>query len=232
MRDVRPLGMRIHAWLRAAILDVAIKPGASIFESDIAARFASSRTPVREALLKLAAEELVEIVPQRGTYVARMSLPRIEEALFIREAIESAVLARVIAGADRKTVAKALQAIVGDQAAALAVRDTPRALEADARFHRVLVEASGLPGVWAVLEQARETHHRIRAIAVPELRSGRRAVDDHKAIIRAVAAGDAVAAARAMGEHLSRNLTLARGIAALHPDYFMAPPAATDGDKT
>lgn len=230
MRDVRPLGTRIHAWLREAILDVSLPPGASIFESEIAARFASSRTPVREALLRLATEELVEIVPQRGTYVARMSLSRIEEALFIREAIESAVIARVIARADRMALVAGLQGIVRDQAQALAAGQTSRALESDARFHRLLVDASGLPGVWHVLEQAREMHHRIRAIAVPELGSGRRAVEDHKAIIRAIEADDPAAATRAMGEHLARNLKLARSIAALHPGYFH-PLSATD-DKT
>jgi DNA-binding GntR family transcriptional regulator len=211
---------RVHAWLRRAILDVSLRPGSALAESEIAARFGLSRTPVREALLRLAGEGLIEIRPQRGTYVARIALPRIEEALFVREAVECAVLRRVLARADRATVARTLAAIVDAQEAAVAGEDVAAGLAADERFHHALVDASGLPGVWAVVAEARDLHHRIRAIAVPELRSGRQAVADHRAIARAVRAGDAAQAEARMAAHLARNLALARTIAARHPDYF------------
>ena len=216
---------RVYAWLRRAILDVDRAPGSALAEADIAARFGLSRTPVREALLRLAAEELVEIRPQRGTYVARIALPRIEEALFVREAVECAVLARVAVRADRAAVARELGAIVDEQEAAAAAGDVAAALAADSRFHRALVDASGLPGVWEVVARARDLHHRIRAIAVPELGSARQAIADHRAIVRAVRAGDAARAQARMAAHLTRNLALARTIAARHPDYFAAPGA-------
>ena len=214
---------RVHAWLRRAILDVARKPGSALAEADIAARFGLSRTPVREALLRLAGEGLVEIRPQRGTYVARIALPRIEEALFVREAVECAVLARVAARADRAPIARGLAAIVDAQEAAAAAGDVAAALDADSRFHHALVAASGLPGVWGVVAQARDLHHRIRAIAVPELGSARQAIADHRAIVRAVRAGDAAQAQARMAAHLARNLALARTIAVRHPDYFVEP---------
>lgn len=216
---------RVYAWLRRAILDVDRAPGSALAEADIAARFGLSRTPVREALLRLAAEELVEIRPQRGTYVARIALPRIEEALFVREAVECAVLARVAVRADRAAVARELGAIVDEQEAAAAAGDVAAALAADSRFHRALVDASGLPGVWEVVARARDLHHRIRAIAVPELGSARQAIADHRAIVRAVRGGDAARAQARMAAHLTRNLALARTIAARHPDYFAAPGA-------
>lgn len=219
---------RVYAWLRRAILDVDRAPGSALAEADIAARFGLSRTPVREALLRLAAEELVEIRPQRGTYVARIALPRIEEALFVREAVECAVLARVAARADRAPVARQLAAIVDEQEAAAAAGDVAGALAADSRFHRALVDASGLPGVWEVVARARDLHHRIRAIAVPELGSARQAIADHRAIVRAVRAGDAARAQARMAAHLTRNLALARTIAARHPDYFAAPAALAE----
>lgn len=219
---------RVHAWLRRAILDVSLRPGSALAESEIAARFGLSRTPVREALLRLAGEGLIEIRPQRGTYVARIALPRIEEALFVREAVECAVLARVAARADRAPVARQLAAIVDEQEAAAAAGDVAGALAADSRFHRALVDASGLPGVWEVVARARDLHHRIRAIAVPELGSARQAIADHRAIVRAVRAGDAARAQARMAAHLTRNLALARTIAARHPDYFAAPAALAE----
>jgi len=211
---------RIHATLRAAILDVAMPPGSAIAEPAIAERFGVSRTPVREALLRLADEGLVDVRPQRGTFVARLSLPRILEALFVRRAVECAILERIVAGADRRALAATLTAIVDAQAAADERGDVAAALDADTSFHRALVEASGMPGVWGVVAAARDLHHRIRAIAVPELRSAARAIRDHRAIVRAVRAGDARAAVRAMEAHLARNLALAGAIARGHPDYF------------
>jgi len=212
---------RVHAWLRRAILDVSLRPGSALAEAEIAARFGLSRTPVREALLRLAGEDLIEIRPQRGTYVARIALPRIEEALFVREAVECAVLRRVLAREDRVDVARALAVIVDAQEAAVAGEDVATGLAADERFHHALVDACGLPGVWEVVAQARDLHHRIRAIAVPELRSGRQAIADHRAIVRAVRAGNAAQAEARMAAHLARNLALARAIAARHPGYFV-----------
>lgn len=211
---------RVHVWLRAAILAVELKPGAMIAESEIAERFGTSRTPVREALLRLADESLVEIRPQRGTYVARMSLARIEEALFVREAVECAVLGRVALRDDRRSLVRELTAIVDAQAAAAAAGDTASALEADTRFHHALVAASGLPGVWEVVARARDLHHRLRAIAVPELGSARQAIADHRAIARALRAGDGASAQSRMAVHLARNLDLARTIARRNPGYF------------
>lgn len=218
--------VRVHAALRAAILDVALVPGAAIAEQEIARRFGVSRTPVREALLRLAGEGLVDVRPQRGTFVARLALDRIEEALFVRRAVECQILARVVARPDRAAVASDLNGIVALQAAAIESGDVGGALDADTRFHHALVAASGLEGVWSVVAQARDLHHRIRAIAVPELNSALQAIRDHRAIVRAVRAGDAGRAADAMSKHLDRNLVLARTIADRHPDYFSAGPAS------
>jgi GntR family transcriptional regulator, rspAB operon transcriptional repressor len=224
MRDVRPLSARIHDWLKRAILDLALVPGQPIVEADVAAHFESSRTPVREALLRLADEGLVEIRPQRGTYVARLSMASIEAAMFIRRAIEAAVVQRVAERDDRATVCRELEAIVKRHSRALAEGAIERSLDTDTEFHRALVQASGLPGVWEVVARARELHHRIRAIAVPELRSGARAVTDHRRIVQALKRGDADEAVRAVAAHLDRNLALARTIAGRHPGYFDPRP--------
>ena len=212
--------MRIHAAIRAAILDVALKPGAPIVEADVAERFGVSRTPVREALLRLADEGLVDIRPQRGTAVARLSLDRIEEALFVRRAVECAVIARVFARGEASAVGAALTPIVDAQAAAIARRDIAAALDADTRFHHALVVACGHRGVWRVVEEARDLHHRMRAIAVPELGSAAQAIRDHRAIAKALRDGDQARALDAMNAHLARNFALARTIARKHPDYF------------
>jgi GntR family transcriptional regulator, rspAB operon transcriptional repressor len=224
--DLRPLNARIHAWLREAILDLALLPGEPIVEADVAARFDASRTPVREALLRLSDEELVEIRPQRGTYVARLSLARIESAMFIRQAIECAVLRRLASGEQRGALVRSLSAIVRRHSEAVDGGEVRAGLDADTEFHRTLIEASGLPGVWDVVARARELHHRIRAIAVPTLNSGVQAVAEHRRVVAALKRGDADAAERALLVHLGRNVALARTIAARHPAFFLPEAVA------
>lgn len=225
MRSRVPLSEQIHAWLRNAILDVDLIPGAPIVESEVAARFGSSRTPVREALLRLADEALVEIRPQRGTSVARLVLNRIEEAQFIRQAVEGAVIRRICAQGTHFALADELARLLRGHAVLVRSNDTSAAFDADTIFHRTLVEAGGLPGVWEVVARAREMHQRVRSIAVPELRTAGRALAEHRKVVKALRTGDADAAAGAMAAHLSRNLVLARELAERHPDYFEASPA-------
>ena len=213
--------------IRAAIVNGEFGLGSQMSEAQLAQQLGVSKTPVREALLRLADEGLVDVKPQRGTFVARLSLKRIEEALFVRQAVECMILERVAAREDRAAIAARLGAIVAEQAAAIDAGDVGTALDADTRFHHAMVVASGLEGVWSVVGEARDLHHRIRAIAVPELGSAAQAIRDHRAIVRAVRDGDAARAARAMERHLDRNFALAKAIAALHPDYFDAPERST-----
>lgn len=211
---------RIHAWLRKSILEVSMPPGAVLAESEVSARFGTSRTPVREALVRLADEGLIDIRPQRGTYVARIRLERLEEALFLREAIEGAVLRKLASSADRARIARHLGELVDLQADAVARRDLEATLDADARFHRALVDACGLPGLWDVVGKSRDLHYRLRALAAPQADNAKTALADHRAILRAIRAGDGDLACRRMAVHLDRNRALAHALAVRHPDYF------------
>lgn len=211
---------RVHAWLRQGILEVSLVPGTALAEADIAARFGTSRTPVREALLRLADEGLVDIRPQRGTYVSRMNPQRMEEALFVREAVEGALLRTLAARADHVDVARALGAIVDRHDDAVAQHDVARTLDGDAAFHHALVELAGMPGLWDVIGKARDLHHRMRALVVPEAANARTALSDHRGIVRAIRSGRGDLAQARMAVHLGRNRALVRELIARFPRYF------------
>ena len=80
--------------LRRAIIELELKPGSRLSEQDIATRLGVSRQPVREALIRLANSRLIEIRPHRGTVVARISAREMTEALFVRQSVEIAVVAK------------------------------------------------------------------------------------------------------------------------------------------
>ncbi len=210
----------MYASLRQGILEVSLVPGAVLAESEMAARFGTSRTPVREALLRLADEGLIEIRPQRGTYVSRIRLDRLEEALFVRIAVEGAILRELAARDDHAALAEHLGGLVARHEEAIDRDDIAATLEADAAFHRALVEASGRPGLWDVIGKARDLHHRVRALAAPEGPNARTALADHRGIVRAIRTGNGDLAYRRLATHLGRNRDLARVFAGRHPDYF------------
>ena len=215
------LAERVYAQLRHEILLARLRPGEPVSENQLAQRLGVSRTPVREAVQRLVRDGLVNVWPQRGSLVSLMSLQRIREALFVREAVECQVVRRLLAPGSAPARWEPLEASLARQTQALQDKDLEATLRADEDFHRGMLELCGLVGVWPVVAQARDLHQRVRAIAVPELQSGRKAVNDHQAILDALQAGDAEGAVRCISEHVRHNEALARDIAALHPDYFV-----------
>lgn len=214
------LAHQIHARLRSDILFARLRPGQALSENQLAQQLGVSRTPVREAIQALVREHLVVVQPQRGTLVARLSMQRIREALFVREAVESHVIRTLLA---QPLTARGLELIdecLARHRRALAAGQLEETMQADADFHHSLLTLCGMEGVWPVVAHTRDLHQRVRAIAVPELQSGHQALQDHLQIVHALRSGDAAQATLMMGRHLRHNETLTRKIADLHPDYF------------
>ena len=213
----------VHERLRDAILSVRFLPGQALSENEIVDMLHVSRTPVREALQRLANEGLIHVVPQVGTFVARMDLARIREALFMREAIECAALSRIPSKLDPDDV-KALQRIVADHRRSIRDADPSAIFAADDAFHRALLDLAGVPGAWRYVREAREMHRRVRALSHEEYDSARRSVAQHASVVADLAAGRKPAAIGHLREHIRMNAGFAEDMARKHPEYFAETP--------
>lgn len=216
----------VHARLRSDIVHARLRPGEFLSENQQASRLGVSRTPVREAIQRLVREGWVHVLPQRGTRVSLLSMERIEEALFVREAVETHGVRRLL---DRHTNPhdtdwSALDQCIQAQKTALNANDLEAIMLADANFHRTLLELSGMGAAWHIVAKARDIHQRVRAIAVPELHSGEQALKDHRAIVLALRQQDCTLVIRKIESHLKHNAVLVRKIAARYPDYFEREP--------
>lgn len=227
----RPNGARataaatIHGELREAILSLARPPGAAIVEREVAAAHGVSRTPVREAVLRLADEGLIEIFPQSGTFVARIPVAELPEAVIIRKALEETTARLAAERATRAEIA-AIDAILKRQREAVAKGDRRAFHQADEAFHAAVAEAAGHPRIWTLVQQVKVQVDRFRLLTLPW--KGRMAllVKEHAAIVAAIRRRDPAEAAARMGGHLERLL---RDIEDLHDadrDFFVAAPAA------
>lgn len=213
--------LQVYNRIRDAILDVRVVPGSAISENELASRLGVSRTPIRETLQRLTSEGLVRVVPQVGTFVAKMDLARIREALFVREMVESAAIARIPRQLPAAELSR-LEQIVDGHRAAVRDHDLQTTLACDEAFHRRLLELAGLPGTWRYILDAREMHRRIRVLAQPEFGAGRKAVIQHAAVVRELVAGKPTQAGAILRKHIRMNLRFAEKMAQRYPQYFNA----------
>ncbi|MGQ9369288.1 GntR family transcriptional regulator [Azospirillum sp. ST 5-10] len=211
----------IYRDLRDAIIAVHRKPGEPIVEKQIAETYGVSRTPVREAVLKLADEGLIEIFPQSGTFVARIPLAGLPEAIAIRRVLEEATVRYAAERASRSQVA-ALRANLELQHEKEAAGDLDGFHDADEAFHALLAETAGYPGFWTVTQQVKIHVDRYRHLTLPVVGRVQKAIAEHEAILDAIAAGDPDRAAREITHHLD-DLQLGINDAQRQtPEYFVA----------
>ena len=185
----------------------------------MAQRLGVSRTPVREAVIRLAEAGLLEVLPQRGTFVRKISLKAVRDARFVREAIELAVLREAVGRLPPSFFATARALIVGQREAA-AGDDLERFLGLDDAFHRSFADAIDRSHAWSVVEAQKTQMDRVRFLSLPGATPVGRLIDQHEAILAAAERGDAAASEAAMRAHLSEVLAALEPLRQRYPDLF------------
>ena len=211
--------LQVYARIRDAIVAHELAPGARIQDLKLAADLGVSRTPVREALLQLAGEGLVEMLPQHGTYVARISVAAVREAQFIREALELAAIREAV---DRLDDAQLVAIEANLEAQRRTGGDGGRFYLLDEEFHRLLLQASGHAGVARVADQSRAHLDRVRRLSLPSELVTNELIPQHAAIVHRLRARDGDGAEAALRDHLRLILRDLPELQRQHPDFFLA----------
>ncbi|MFD7292104.1 GntR family transcriptional regulator [Streptomyces sp. NPDC059897] len=212
--------VRVHATIRARITSLELPPGAPLSENELAAELDVSRTPVREALILLGEESLVDIFPKLGTFVSRISVDAVLEAQFMREALELAALREAVKRADGEDI-EALRAILDAQRAAFEAADDDLFFEQDEAFHRRLMEASGHRTLWRTVTTAKAHLDRARRLSLPLPRRIEHLIDEHRAVVDALEERDAARAEEALRGHLQGVFDDIGTIQADRPELFV-----------
>jgi DNA-binding GntR family transcriptional regulator len=210
-------------WLRNEILSGRMRPGQALSENEIAQRLGVSRTPVREAIIRLESEGLLTVRPQVGTSVAPIDVEAVADVQFLREAIECrtvALAARSVTPAD----AKELRANLKAQARIAARGDHAAFVPLDDRMHQKLVAMAGRPRVWRAVEDAKAQLDRVRFLSLEDPAWLATIHHQHEQIVERVLAGDAEGAQAAMSRHLRAVFASIETIARASPEYFRSAP--------
>lgn len=207
--------------LREMILALELVPGTVLSRAELAAAFGVSQTPVREALIQLGQEGLVDIFPQHATVVSRIGLQAARQAHFLRRAIELEVVATLAAlpPAQLGPLLPRLRAQVALQQAAMDDGDAHAFIEADRRFHALMIEAAGVAELGDLIRQRSGQVDRLRRLHLPAQGKMAAIVADHTRIVERIEAGDPAGAQAALRAHLSGTLSQADEIRARFPDH-------------
>lgn len=206
--------------LRRRIINLDLAPGADLSIRELIEDFGTSQTPIREAVLKLSGEDLVDIYPQAGTRVSLIDVQHARETHFLRLSVEIEIL-RSLASTVSEGVLDELGSWIARQRDELARSDDDAFKVADNQFHDALFRAGRVPGLVELLASRRGHYDRIRGLFLRHRPRRKAVIAEHVAILKALKAQDPIAAEAAIRRHLGKSLAIVDELRELHPDYFL-----------
>jgi DNA-binding GntR family transcriptional regulator len=197
-----------------------LEPGTKISEKEIADELNVSRTPVREAFMKLAEEELLDIIPQSGTIVSRINLKHVEEGRFIREKLEKEIVALACDQLDKDARFK-IEANIAMQDVCAGQNNFYRLFELDEEYHQILFDATGKQRTWKMLQQLNIHFNRLRLLRLSKDSNWENIIRQHKEIYQLIIQQDKEHAMKVMEQHLRLVVVEQDFLKEKYPHYFI-----------
>ena len=214
------LSHQLYDLLLDRICRFELKPNQRLSEATLSEQLVVSRTPAREALARLAEQELVDVLPQRGSRVAPLRMQDLEKSQFMREALELAILRRAMETADCAELAARLRDEITLQRAYVSVRNKAEFYLSDDRFHHLIAGFAGRASVVPELTRVKLHMDRFRQLMVAGVEDLPVVIGQHEEIADAIEARDVTAAEDRMRWHLRRIFTYLDEARARFPEYF------------
>ena len=205
--------------IRDNIIKLELKPGTMISEQDLAYELDLSRTPVHEALQELSKSRIVEVFPQRGSLVSLIDLELVDEAVFVRSTLESAITEEACMLASEEDI-KYLSDNVELQEFLLKQNNVDKFMELDNLFHKKMYEITNKMQCYYLVKSMNIHHERFRELRVHGA-SRTPIVTMHKNILQAFKERNYAAARDYTAEHINRTKLDAAEIQKKYPDYFV-----------
>ena len=213
------LSDRVYEALKAAILSLDFEPGAVLRKGPICEALGVSRTPVADAIQKLEADRLVEVIPQSATRVSKMSMKEIREDAFLREALEVSAVEYAAAHATDALV-MALEDNLKVQEVQLKEGDFTAFFKTDQSFHNQILDCCNIDRLHDTISFVSNHMDRARLMLLPEPGRSADTVEEHRQIVSAIANSDPDAARTAMQTHLRQLIKRLEPLEKERPDLF------------
>ena len=201
------------------VVSLELKPGTLVSENEIAMELGISRTPVREAIIDLAKVSVIEILPQRGSYVALIDPKMVEESRFLRHVLDRAVIKVACERAGEDDLAE-LEENVHLQEFYLEKDNPSKIYELDNEFHYLIYKAADKSTIYDMRSTMMIHFDRVRTLSVAAVKD-MKIVSDHRGMLEAIKTKDREEAVRLVDKHLSRYQVDEAMIEEQYPEYFI-----------
>ncbi|MCI1821642.1 MAG: GntR family transcriptional regulator [Megasphaera sp.] len=202
------------------IMSLHLVPGTAISEKEISDRLSISRTPVREAFIRLAQAGLLEILPQRGTYISKIDTAQIAEFRFLRVTLERAVM-ELACRSFPESYLKRLEACLADQEHVLQKFDASRFYELDNEMHCIIFSGCAKPSIWQLLQNANINYIRARVLNVSAAQTEMQLLyEQHRLIMRSIVGHDVSAGIDIITKHVNKVIGDVDALKKQYPEYF------------
>jgi DNA-binding GntR family transcriptional regulator len=224
------MGVQIHNFLRQEIITGHLLPRTMLSEQELSQRFGVSRTPVREALIKLAEEGLVETFPQYGSFVSPITISEVFDNQFVREAIECSAIERAIERIGKEEV-RAITRIIDRQVMLEAAGDDEGFFVADEQLHEFFLTLAGHPQAWRVVVNTKAQLDRVRYLTMRLPKKLSSVLAEHRMIVDRFIAQDRVGAVEAMRTHLRGVFHSVEILESENPHFFANSSGGVRGSR-
>lgn len=213
------VGEFVYEVIKKNIIDMNIKPGNRISEKEISNLLDVSRTPVREAFIKLSREGLLYILPQRGTYISYIDLNNVEETRFIRKSLENSIMKLATEDFPQEIITK-LEENIKVQRKYIKEKDYKKFMELDEEFHEMIYKGCGKGNIWRFIQKINTQYQRLRLLSYIADVNWDQVLDQHEEILRSIKEKDSKLAEEITELHLNKQIVDQKEIMEKYPEYF------------
>lgn len=206
--------------LKDAIQYLEIMPGSMLNEGELIETMGMSRTPIREALIRLSEEYLVNIFPQSGTYVAGISFELAREVAYMRHLLDKDVSVKLCR--DKAKLGDIVDEQLYFMRAAIKKNDVVEYIKQDNRFHGIMFKYSGHGMIWNIISNSRAHYNRVLMLDLARPGKLKSSLDEHIEMIKAIETGDELGLELILDNHHDHNMDkeFEQEIRTLYPQYF------------
>lgn len=219
-----------YSVLRKNIMELRLKPGTIASIRDLCEHFHVSRSPMRDALIRLGEEGLVDLLPQRGIMISKIDIHRVEEERFLRISVERNVMQMFMKQHTPSDVVF-LEASIVKQKRLMQTKDYRAMIALDDEFHRYFYQVTGKTLCADVIWKASGHYSRVRLLTCVSQDISQEVTNQHSEFIEAINSGDMNRMLAVFDHHLGRLDEEVRGFSAKYPDLFLqSEPAGREND--
>ena len=211
--------VNVYRSLKNAIQFLNLKPGIAVTEAALKDVLGVGRTPIREALIRLGDEQLVDIFPQRGTYISKINLKIAREMAYMRHIIETEIFLDLCAA--KIDLNEIVQEALFFMKQALGKNDTVNYIKADAMFHKAIFRNTGHDSIWNVIENTRSHYVRFLMLDMNFPDTLASSYQQHLDIVSQIASGEAGKLRKTLEiHHDHKYLEKSEDIISKFPEYI------------